>query len=641
MLDIEDGDSDTIIPIPYWCWFEKRNEVLGILAKNKELSCVKYAWPLLRDNITEFSGYVSGNRIQIVCDNDTGIHQFGSFFSAKRRILMSATTQDDSFFVKGLGFSAETVNNPLRCDDCKWSGEKMVIIPSELFDGCDRLMVTNFFADAVNHKFGMLALVPNKYKASYYSNRKAHILDWKNIEDEIDKLKKKVFSNLLVIVNRYDGIDLPDEACRILILDSLPNFTELSDQYEETCRPDSIIINKKIAQKIEQGMGRGVRGEKDYCAVILIGSDLVKFVRSERTSKYFSGQTQKQIEIGLEIAKSEEGSQVQESDYISEMLSIVKQCIMRDSDWKEYYKSRMDTMCEEKESDDIYVQLEKEQRIDELFRIGDKHKACELMQQYIDENCDNDSDKGWYLQKLAKMTYEISKENSIKLQQAAFKFNSELLKPIEGISYKKITYIDQNRMSNIKKYISNFNGYNELILHINEVLDNFSFGTKADKFEEAVRQIGLLLGFLSQRPDKETRTGPDNLWCGNDNEYIIFECKNNIQLDRKCLSKEEVGQMDNHCGWFEEKYGKTTKVQRYMIAPIKKVDAVANFTHFVKIIRKNKINELKTNIRGFVKELERYEISRLTEERLQELINLYKLNMSDFDEIYSEDYCKL
>lgn len=77
-----------------------------------------------------------------------------------------------------------------------------------------------------------------------------------------------------------------------------------------------------------------------------------------------------------------------------------------------------------------------------------------------------------------------------------------------------------------------------------------------------------------------------------------------------------------------------------MIAPIRRVDAVANFTHYVKIIRKSKINELKKNIRGFIKELGKYEFSGLTEEKLQELINLHRLNMSDFNEIYSEDYCK-
>lgn len=136
------------------------------------------------------------------------------------------------------------------------------------------------------------------------------------------------------MINRYDGIDLPDETCRILIIDSLPGFSDLADRYEEMCRPDSIIINKKIAQRIEQGLGRGVRGEKDYCVVIMIGSDLVKFVRSDKTRKYFSPQTQQQIKIGFEIANSEEESNKLDGEYIKEVLSIAKQCIYRDDDWR-------------------------------------------------------------------------------------------------------------------------------------------------------------------------------------------------------------------------------------------------------------------------------------------------------------------
>src|SRR5690606_10793206 len=122
------------------------------------------------------------------------------------------------------------------------------------------------------------------------------------IFQEISKLKKEEFGQTLVIANRYDGIDLPDNACRILILDSMPFFDTLNDKYEEACRQDSDIINVKLAQKIEQGLGRSVRGEKDYSIILLTGSSLVKFIKSSKTSKYFSLQTQKQIEIGLEIA---------------------------------------------------------------------------------------------------------------------------------------------------------------------------------------------------------------------------------------------------------------------------------------------------------------------------------------------------
>lgn len=85
---------------------------------------------------------------------------------------MSATTQDDSFFIKGLGFSTESVKNPLINKRIKWSGEKMIIIPSELFHGCDREMITNFFANADNKLYGMISLVPNRKKVHFMKIRK-------------------------------------------------------------------------------------------------------------------------------------------------------------------------------------------------------------------------------------------------------------------------------------------------------------------------------------------------------------------------------------------------------------------------------------------------------------------------------------
>lgn len=56
-------------------------------------------------------------------------------------------------------------------------------------------------------------------------------------------------SNTVVIINRYDGIDLPDESCRLLIIDSMPYFNSLVDRYEEQCRINSDVINIRLAQK--------------------------------------------------------------------------------------------------------------------------------------------------------------------------------------------------------------------------------------------------------------------------------------------------------------------------------------------------------------------------------------------------------
>ena len=77
----------------------------------------------------------------------------------------------------------------------------------------------------------------------------------------------------------------------------------MSDAYEEQCRTNNKLVQKKIAQKIEQGIGRSVRGEKDYSCILIIGADIAKFMRNSVTRKLFSEQSQKQVEIGLQLAE--------------------------------------------------------------------------------------------------------------------------------------------------------------------------------------------------------------------------------------------------------------------------------------------------------------------------------------------------
>ena len=57
---------------------------------------------------------------------------------------------------------------------------------------------------------------------------------------------------MLVLTNRYDGIDLPDDYCRLLVIDSLPNAIYLEDIYEEQNREGSSITNIRIAQKKDE-----------------------------------------------------------------------------------------------------------------------------------------------------------------------------------------------------------------------------------------------------------------------------------------------------------------------------------------------------------------------------------------------------
>lgn len=101
------------------------------------------------------------------------------------------------------------------------------------------------------------------------------VLSSGNISEGVSHIKENSHG-LYVIVNRYDGIDLPDNSCRILVIDGLPNISNMNDKYEHEVVRKSERIQREQIQRIEQGMGRGVRSSNDYCLIYLLGNQLTE-----------------------------------------------------------------------------------------------------------------------------------------------------------------------------------------------------------------------------------------------------------------------------------------------------------------------------------------------------------------------------
>ncbi len=636
-LEIKNGDYNTLLPIPYWAWLERKSDILEKLSEYRLDDALVFSWEFIKDNIHNYQAFISGKELEI-SPYHISIHHFGSFDKASHRVLMSATTQDDSFFIKGLGLAIEAVKNPLTASDQKWSGEKMILVPSLIDETLDKDTIVNKFAKPNDKlRFGIVFLTNSFNRSLQHQSLGSIIAKSNDIYTHVSDLKKGNYKNPIVFANRYDGIDLPDNTCRILILDSKPYFISLSDKYEEGCRADSDLINIKIAQRIEQGLGRSVRGEKDYSVIIIIGDDLVRFIKSSQTNKYFSDQTKKQVELGLEIAKLSQEEISNGADPMKVFIDLINQSLKRDDAWKEFYNIEMSSLQIEIDFTSISDQMLIEYKAEESFYLKDYENANELLQKLIDEDIEDESEKGWYLQTLARYNYFLSKIKSNTLQKSAFLKNKQLLKPKEGISYKKLEFINENRINRIKQWINNFQSYQDMIITIDGILSDLSFGVDSEKFEKSLHQVGEMIGFLSERPDKEYKKGPDNLWCGVDNHYFLLECKSEVEENRAEINKHEAGQMNTHCGWFEEEYGKVP-VNNILIIPMKKLSYHANFTHKVEIMRKNKLISLKSNIKSFFKELKNYKIHELSDEKFQEFINKHKLDIESLKNEYTEKF---
>lgn len=521
----------------------------------------------------------------------------------------------------------------------------MLIIP-ELVNS-DPIFSENlrsYFAK-LEYPFGALAVVPSNNKSKVYTANGAELISQEELLDRVNFLKSNNFKDkvrLTVISNKYDGIDLADSACRLLILDSLPYFENLSDSYEERVRPSGDLIQKKLAQKIEQGLGRSVRGEKDYSVIVLMGNDLVDFITNTKTKEYFSAETQQQIEIGkIIMSLSKDESFSSDSELKKHIISVINQSLKRDVGWKEYYRESMDKIESiQSNTEDYFDLMELEYDAEREFYRDNYLEAISTIQTLIDKVLDQ-SEKGWYLQSKARFEYNLNKTNSIAIQKVAHKYNNGLLLPNEIINYEKLEYIDGNRNQEILNQIKMYRTHDKLLREVQTKLDYLSFGQKAEKFENSLDFIGRLLGYVTDRPDKKIRKGPDNLWCVRSNEFFLFECKSEIKENRDCLNKTEVGQFNNHCGWFEEQYGKQVSVRRFILSPTLKISYESNFTHDVQIIRKGKLEQLKQNILSFIKELSKYNVLELHIDTIDQLLVTHKLKTDNFSELYSEEYRKI
>lgn len=636
------GDYSALLPIPYWVWQDKQTEIIELISKYKDDNVLKFNWPLLKNKIKECICVISGDNIEIA-PYLIPINTFGSFVNAANRIYMSATINNDSFFIKHLNVSADTIKNPITYSSEKCSGEKMILIPSLIDQRLTDDSIVELFAHGKSKNNGICVLIPsfNKHK-NVWESHGATIANKDNIETLVENLKKlNIIGNqeetdVIVFANRYDGIDLPDKACRILIFHGKP-FTESNiERYIEDCLANTDLINIKQAQKIEQGLGRHIRGEKDFGVVLILGADLISFIRLERYQKYFSAQTKQQIETGIKISNFAR-SEVEEANQkpVDVLINTITKSLKRDDAWKNFYKQEMDNIKTTIETGVIDM-IELEREAETLYLNGCPEKATKLINEYITANAStiNNTEKGWYLQEMARYEYSLSKQESIRLQQSAHSQNNYLLKPIEGIKFHKLDSFQGQQAENIKNYLQKFKNFEELCLLKNELVANLYFGGDFEKFENSLCEIGKLLGFASERPDKQWSMGPDNLWQVGRNQYVLFECKNQVLEQRAYINKDESSQMNTSCAWFDLHYN-GAECLNILIIPTNKVGPAAAFSKEVLIMKNNKLKLFKENLDSFIKEFSTKNLSDLSIETIASLIKLHKLESKDF-QIYGE-----
>ena len=633
--DICNEKRDALLPVPYWAWIGRETEVANILSTNAQSDSIRYAWPLLKDMLGQCQCVISGAAIEIE-PYIPPLSAFGSYWSAPHRIFMSATVTDDAFLVKGLQLAPETIIKPLTYSKERWSGEKMVLLPSLIHEELNRERIVHGFGPPNGkRRHGVVVLAPGFNWTKDWEKYGAVVATKETVATAIEELRKGQYEKAVVLANRYDGIDLPDDTCRILIFDGRPFSESLTDLYQEHCRPNSEATLMRTIRTVEQGMGRSVRGEKDYSVVIIVGADITRLVRDKDSRKYLSTQMSTQIEIGLEIAEMAR-QEIEDGESSATALNdLVRQCLGRDDDWKAFYAKQMEKVRPAGANERILRIYAAELAAEQAYGHGDYATAAEKLQTLLDGGALDREDRAWYLQEMARYQYRSNRTESQRLQVAAHTGNRLLLKPASGVTVAKLTIVSQGRMERIKTWVRQFDDYAQLDVGLSDILSRLVFGTKADKFEHALDELSRALGFAGERPDKEWKEGPDNLWALDDTQYILWECKSEVEITRSEINKREAEQMNRSSAWFDKHYAGMT-VKRVIIHPAYVVPSAAAFTHDVEAMRESELKRFVRQIKEFFKAFELLNFKDLSEQHIQKLVNTHRISVSDLLSNYTK-----
>jgi len=638
-LEIEEGDYNAMLPVPYWSWIDRLDEVTAIIGKHREISSIRYVWPILRDRLESYYCIISGSGL-VIAPYLTPIETFGSFAGAKHRLYMSATVSDDSFLVKGLRLNPRIISNPIVYPEERWLGEKMILIP-DLIDPCfdQRPLVEKIGRPpkvVKSRRFGSVVICSSSNVATKWKSVGAEVADKATVSANVQRLLSGDYSHTLCIVNRYDGIDLPDNACRLLVLDSKPFSGGLAERYIDSCRPDSEVTAQRIARSVEQGIGRGVRGEKDFCAVVVLGSELARVVQDSSIAAHYSPQTKKQIEIGLEIAELSRYEVDRGVDGADVVIDCLNKFFRRDQGWKDFYQDRMKDVSSASVNQNLLKLYVAELNAEILQQRGRYQEAKKAIQQLLDdESTLTSAERGWYTQEMARMVYKSSKSEALTLQQSAHTTNGYVLKPKDSTVFKRLEPLSQRRVSRIIQWAQNSSSHQELILRVNSMLDDLRFGVDSERFESALHQLGTALGYASERPDKVWKKGPDNLWCLERGRYLLIECKNEAKLVRGEIYKSETGQMNNSYAWFTENYPGAT-VRPIMIINTRVLGAGAGFNMEVSVMKDRDLRSLCRNVKLFYQEFLQAKLLELDPGIIERWLHQHALNTDALVRNYSE-----
>lgn len=591
-LDVDAGDPRAQQEVPFWSWQSHHTQILKILHEYRADDELQFRFPLIGDLLRQCRCVIAGQQLQIepYCPATDLIQ---SFRRAKRRIYMTATLSDDSVIVTHFGADPATLGNPIVPSSSQSMGERMILMPQELNPDITTSVVRDLLKELAA-SVNVVVIVPSKMAAKDWESDADQVLIGDAVFDGVEKLRVG-HVGLTVLVNRYDGIDLPGNACRVLVIVDLPEVNSYVDLLDSEVLSESTVNLRRQIERIEQGMGRGVRSNDDYCVVLLLGAKLTGRLRSPEGEAMLTPATRAQLDLSRRVAKR------LGTPSIEEVRNVIRQCLDRDAGWIKVSKKIL-----------VTIGADDKLRLDpgklavraafDYARANQHERAMAAMDEAI--NCAADVQiKAWLLSRKAALQNAVDADGAQRTLVAAHGLEPAVTKPLAGAIYRKLAPATGKQAGAlIANHQGRFVDAMSMKLFADELCGDLQFGeTTSDRFESAMDALAWFLGVSGQRPEKEFKEGPDNLWALPNGSFLVIECKSGVNSVGG-ISKKDAGQLGQSMAWFDARYPASPSVP-IMVHPERDLGKGASVVARMRIIDPERLKKLRNNLQIFANQL--------------------------------------
>lgn len=627
-INIKDGIMETNpMLVPYWEVKNKYTRLLECINKYKDdekYKEISFPFSFLNDIIQYCNICIAYNTIEISPDC-LPIYKVSAFNNAKRRIFVSATLNDDGKLINSFNLDKDNIPKIITPSQALDIGNRMILFPQAINSRITDDEI-KFYLKKISSSKRVVIIVPSRRRAEYWNDVADHIYDKSNIEDV-----KNHTTGLDIMVNRYDGIDLRGKMCSFLVIDGLPNSKNLFEQITELMLRDTTKSSVEKIQKIEQGMGRGIRSNQDDCAVVIMGKKLLNIIYNGNVKESFSFSTRIQYELSEQIAEQ------LKSEDLESIMKTFDLCLNKDTEWI----TIMSKSLSEAEVTDTLNYNEGDLKLNKAFNYalkGNYQECVDTIQSLVNDTSD-EKKKGYFMFYLAKYECFIDEIESQKLLLSAKQYNRELYLPLNVFNLKQRTLKKTKQSSKIMRlYTEKYREDMQLYSYNFETLfTDLTFVKNSYKsFERAINDIGEHLGFEVCMPDSEFGEGPDDIWRLNDKTYMVIECKNESQTEN--ISKDYCGQLHNSSEWTKEKYGNENALHPVIVHKSNTFSKLASPRDDFRVMTEENINKLIDNIRLFCNSL--ISATDINEQIINKNLNNYKLDSNSIIDNYTSPHVK-